>query len=1166
MTEGRLKMNRSVNGKSSSQTHRRGKSTDGRPSGGEGGGRGRGGGGTTPYPSTTSATPLGNNWKVPSFHAPLIQWSEDASTWFSYGENLPGRNDVLLTPSNSSATYDQRQATKLMTPELIRRYRSIADSIIQTELRLYSANHSNKSSSDEKWVENTMKKGTLKDRIAAMSVTVSGDPIHKFYALDGLMGMVGCSTQSSAAGGGNHSGGKPNSRVAQLTAEALDDLFMNTLLPSDRKLVTLAQRPLYKYENFDDDTTTSTNNKMSDTDTKKKSKKNNSGSTVKTLSPRILLLWRFEEMIKDKYDLYLRQYMAQTLQDGAEQQKTTILQSAARLLSSNPEGESKLLSMMVNKLGDPEKKTAAASGHQLRVVLQRHPAMQDVVAREVQQLAHRPHLSPKALYNCIAFLNQLHLKRPDNIVPIQKKNGDDDDDTKQQHPSTTVPSLPASLIKTYFRLFEVAVQKNNSQHRDKSPSSSSSSDEAGTMKSRLLSALLTGVNRAHPYLPEGDRDMREHVDALFRIVHTAPPAACTQALMLLFHLAVGSQVDKDKEDTGSGGEGRLDSKSDKPSEGRPIGNERKQQQDRFYRALYATLSKGNIVSGGKHQTLYYNLLYKAMKYDTDMTRVHVFAKRLLAAVMHAPPASIAASLFLLQEISKTHQGLRDSWEDVPDPESNAWIVLDDSKREPKAGLVCRLEDEEGQNKDISVAGDGPGPTPPGWEIALLTFHVHPSVAKFAQDIGDIEYPGDPLQDFALAPLLDKFAYRNPKSLDKVSRQRAGRAATTPYRRMGKLQARLQLPVNDPSFLERTTVNEQEEFFHRFFVERARRDEIKGIARRPDVAVEGTKTKRKPDDDDDEDGFDEAEQKAFDDAEKNDGFVGSSGKFEEYEAMWETDDEEEAFVDSLAVQLLEDAAGEPADIDDDPEGMDDWGDIHADDDDDDDDDVDGEVRDDDQDVDGSDDESSNDDGEKIVKSTRRTKRNTDDDNDDDDDADAFMESEGLNEDSDYDDSDMEPDLDEKDIIRRMTGKKSVQQGQDQEDNDDDGQEENQMDDDDDDHDEDDDDDALRMVLINGDSDDDDDDDSDEDEDEDHMPGRKTKMHKATKKSKKDLPTFAPADEYEEVIHKSFHGLKRGAPTSMEEDEEVENDSSPKKTQRIEQREGSSTKRNRRKQKS
>jgi ribosome biogenesis protein MAK21 len=365
----------------------------------------------------------------------LIQLNEEAPTWHEYGKQLPGRNDTIST---GPATPSEQ-----VTSKMVSKYRSIADSIFQTELQLFGKNTTR--GSDNRWVENTIKKGTLKDRIAAMSVTVSTDPVHKFYALDGLLQMVGCS----------ESGGQTNSRVEQMTAEALEDLFLNTFLPPDRKLVTLAQRPLYLYE------------------------ADRSGNSTKmTLSPRTLLLWRFEEMVKDKYEHFLRQYMAHTLQGSVDMHKVTTLRSAAKLLRLAPEGEARILAMIVNKLGDPGKKTAASAGHELRRVVQQHPNMQVVIAREVQQLAHRPQLSPKALYNCIVFLNQLKLDKNDEP---RTKGGPQE------------VSLAASLIKTYFRLFEVAVNKPKTKNpKSKDPESTEEavkSPEAG-LKSRLLSALL----------------------------------------------------------------------------------------------------------------------------------------------------------------------------------------------------------------------------------------------------------------------------------------------------------------------------------------------------------------------------------------------------------------------------------------------------------------------------------------------------------------------------------------------------------------------------------------------------------------------------------------------------------------------------------------------------
>ena len=667
----------------------------------------------------------------------LIQLSEESPTWFEFGSNLPGRNDTIAVSPASE--------------KLAAKYRAVADDIYRREVQLVGKGDSG----DDRWVESTIRKGTLKDRIAAMSVLVSNDPVHKFHAIDGLLQMTGSS----------ETGGQANSRVAQLAAEALEDLFLNTLIPSDRKLKTLEQRPLSLFESGD---------------------KNN--ETKKTLSPRILLLWRFEEMVKEKYNLFLSQYMAHTLREGLEISKIAALRTAGTLLRSLPEGESQILALMVNKVGDPGKKTAAAAGHELRCVLKEHPNMQVVVAREVQQLAHRPHLSSRALYNCITFLNQLKLQRDDGENEITSQ--------------IQGISLPASLIKTYFRLFEVAVNST-------APPGGKDGNEIG-MKSRLLSALLTGVNRAHPYLPEKDRHMDEHVDELYKVAHTAPPAASTQALLLLFHLSVGSGKAYD--------------------EAEATGKLSKTRQERFYRALYSTLSNPALVAHGKHTTMFFNLLYKAMKYDKEPTRVIAFAKRIMATTLHCSAPALAAAVFLLNEIASHQDVLRSYLEDVAG-EHSAKVVLHPTKREPRAALVEHDMQHDNKHFDASEARRASS-----WELSLVAHHFHPSVAKFGATVGDISYNGDPLHDFSLAPFLDKFAYRNPKSVKRVV-QRVKRGESVAERRSfpeGTISSHMTAPVNDPSFLKRKDIDVRDEFFRKFFEERQKRDELKGIVRRKET--------------------------------------------------------------------------------------------------------------------------------------------------------------------------------------------------------------------------------------------------------------------------------------------------------------------------------------------
>lgn len=766
----------------------------------------------------------------------LIQLNEDAPTWYRLGNKQYAEERDATTASNPP------EKGQRVSKDLVLKYRALGDAIYRREVQLFGKESN---TSDDRWVESTMKKGTLKDRVAAMSVVVSTDPVHKFYVLDGLLNMAGCSDSNSST--------QTNSRVAQLAAEALEDLFVNTFLPNRRKLISMEQRPLYLYES--------------------EGVKN---TTKKTLSPRILLLWRFEEMVKAKYHLFLRQYVSLTLREGTELQKIPTIRLAAVLLRSIPEGESTLLPVIVNKLGDPAKKVSAGAAFELRKLLQQHTAMQVIVAREVQQLAHRPHLSSRALYNCITFLNQLKLKR---------------EETQGGADEATEPSLPASLISTYFRLFELAVQKPKKKE-------TANEEEAG-MKSRLLSALLTGVNRAHPYLPRHDSTMEQHIDALYRVVHTAPAAATTQALLLLFHLSVGAEFEQDQRQTIS----------------RKLRPEEHARRDRFYRALYSTLAQPSLLGTGKHLTMFFNLLYKAMKYDNDQTRVVAFAKRILCTTIHCSSSVVAGSLFLLNEITKHHGNLLSCFQDVLEG-SDAFRVLDPTKREPRGALVlseyvdapeiASEENEQSIEKAITKA--------PLWELTLLLKHFHPSVSRFASAIGNIDYSGDPLRDFGVGPFLDKFAYRNPKSIDRVA-GKFQRGESVAERKSGTgllVESQVALPLNDPSFLSNPNVDAPDDFFHKFFLEQARRDKLKGIVRhKPKVdAVEHLE----------EDAFDEAEVATLD-----------VQKFDDLEQGWETDDDEEAYVDALAQKIIEDSINEngPADLDEEDPDMEGWGDMYSD---------------------------------------------------------------------------------------------------------------------------------------------------------------------------------------------------------------------------------------------
>jgi ribosome biogenesis protein MAK21 len=165
--------------------------------------------------------------------------------------------------------------------------------------------------------------------------------------------------------------------------------------------------------------------------------------------------------------------------------------------------------------------------------------MKGVVVREVRQFLHRPHNKLKAVYNGVVFLAGVTLGKGDGAVAAQ-------------------------LVECYMSLFERSVKE-------------------GELGSRLLASLLAGANRAYPFLRD-TAPLEQHMDALFKIVHTASFTSSTQALMLLSNLAAAASKG-DKGDKGDNGE-----KGGEAQEGDLV--------KRYYRALYAKLLSEEVCAGG----------------------------------------------------------------------------------------------------------------------------------------------------------------------------------------------------------------------------------------------------------------------------------------------------------------------------------------------------------------------------------------------------------------------------------------------------------------------------------------------------------------------------------------------------------------------------------------
>uniref|UniRef100_A0A673JZC9 CCAAT/enhancer-binding protein zeta n=1 Tax=Sinocyclocheilus rhinocerous TaxID=307959 RepID=A0A673JZC9_9TELE len=437
---------------------------------------------------------------------------------------------------------------------------------------------------------------------------------------------------------------------------------------------------------------------------------------------RRLILWYFEHLLK----LQVIDFVAaldELARDTVQATKMRSLTTVYELLCNQPEQEKVLLVQIVNKLGDPEYKIASKASHLLETVLHKHPNMKTVVCCEIERLMFRPNISSKAQYYAACFLNQVILSHEE-------------------------ADLAAKLITIYITFFNACVKKKD-------------------IESKMLSALLTGVNRAYPYAKIGDDDVCKQLDTLFKVVHIVKFNTAVQALMLLFQVMDSQQI----------------------------------ISDRYYVALYRKLLDPGLSSSSR-KSMFLNLLYKSLKADIVLRRVKAFVKRLLQVSCEQTPAFACGALFLVSEVMKDKPGLKlllqeegeeemyqDLEEDVDDDRIAEEKLVDTDKDEkiqsvkqcqmkPTASWVHHQNLEGSLNK-VTYDPMNRNPLYCGadhtalWELQKLSFHFHPSVALFAKTLlqGEfILYTGDPLQDFTLIRFLDRFVFRNPKQMKGKSKQ------------------------------------------------------------------------------------------------------------------------------------------------------------------------------------------------------------------------------------------------------------------------------------------------------------------------------------------------------------------------------------------------------------
>ncbi|EON67446.1 hypothetical protein W97_06700 [Coniosporium apollinis CBS 100218] len=670
-----------------------------------------------------------------------------------------------------------------------------ADTLLESENKNYTASHLS-SSSSYKFMSDIMTSGTLEDKVSALTLLVQESPLHTMKSFENLLNLAR----------------KKSRNQALMSLGALKDLLgQGVVLPPERKLRAFVRQPSLISALQGKHVSWSTGEKLP-------------GSIQKVH----LVAWAYEDWLKRTY-FELLQVLESWCNDEIEYSRRQSVKFVWELLKEKPEQEENLLRLLINKLGDKEKKIASQASYLILQLQNTHPAMKMVIINAIEsELLFRSGQTGHAKYYAIITLNQTVLSGKEQEVANK-------------------------LLEVYFALFvnllkntksPVATMNTNGQiqgggskpgkkanRKAKLREQADQSEEQ--LRERMIAAVLTGVNRAFPFSKTDDATFESQMDTIFRVTHSSNFNTSIQALLLIQQISATKQY----------------------------------SADRFYRTLYESLLDPRLLTSSK-QLLYLELLYRSLKSDINIKRVKAFVKRLLQIItLHEPPFTCGV-LFLISKLQLTFPSLASMLDTPETPDDDEEHFVD----APEDGET-RLSHPPSSNP----ADPAPNPSPhynprkrdPAhshadraclWELVPLAAHFHPSVALFAARLrGQHPMPEKPdMRSHTLVHFLDRFAYRS-------ARARAGKTrgasimqplagANTADRLVGAEAGRGDVgagagavPVNSEQFWQRRVedVGVDEVFFHRYF-ERANKGKKEKKEKKRDKRREG-----EDDDEDDE---------------------------------------------------------------------------------------------------------------------------------------------------------------------------------------------------------------------------------------------------------------------------------------------------------------------------
>ena len=522
-----------------------------------------------------------------------------------------------------------------------------------------------KENKSKKWTNDLIKTGTFDDKISSLILYIKENPKFTLKYIEMLVKMLNDNS---------------NRRKKENLILVLKDLFLNNLLNGIKHL------PFnIKY-------------------------KNNNNLEFKNISNEELIESFYEDKI---HHLYLRLILIienNILNEPLIQIKKNNLNFLFEMLLNQPECEEKILSEIINKLGDPNSEISNFVINLLKNLQEQHLKMSFVIFNNVKTFFTQSQ-NVKAKLNSLIYLTQMKIPFNNNkfieesikfffeLFNQFSKKEDEAQIENKKYENKKILNKKEKKNKIMNRL------KNESESNEK-----------------FLSLIVKRINILFNFIKNNKTQMnkinnlvQEKINILFELSHNKSIKLSIEILKLLFAIIQTQDL---------------------------------QYNDRYYRTLYDFINNFNL-STSKYLKDALKLILLSLIYDSNNVRISSFLKRLLQMCLCSEPNYIICVLIIISQVLRNKNKL---WKMIEKKEiflnnKDNNNYYDYNKRDPKYSNSenCYLN-----------------------EIYLLCNHYHPSVQRIAKFILEnynkeiVNYEGNPLLDFSLVNFLEKFVLKNPK--------------------------------------------------------------------------------------------------------------------------------------------------------------------------------------------------------------------------------------------------------------------------------------------------------------------------------------------------------------------------------------------------------------------